>query len=36
MMTWVSAGEGNRFAEVVTRLTERIIKLGPQKQLRRI
>jgi F420-non-reducing hydrogenase iron-sulfur subunit len=36
MMSWVSASEGSRFAEIVTELTERIRMLGPQKQLRRI
>jgi len=27
--TWVSASEGNRFAEVVREVTENIVKLGP-------
>ena len=35
MMSWVSASEGGKFARVVTELTDRVKKLGPQKQLRR-
>lgn len=35
MMSWVSASEGGKFAKVVTELTDRVKKLGPQKQLRR-
>lgn len=27
---WISASEGNRFAEVVTEFTEQIRNLGPQ------
>ena len=27
--TWVSASEGNRFAEVVREVTEKVVKLGP-------
>jgi len=27
--TWVSASEGNRFADVVREVTDRIVKLGP-------
>lgn len=29
--TWVSAAEGGRFADVVTKASERIKELGPQK-----
>ncbi|HIH97458.1 MAG TPA: hydrogenase iron-sulfur subunit [Thermoplasmata archaeon] len=35
MMSWVSASEGGKFAKVVTELTDRVKKLGPQNQLRR-
>ena len=31
--SWVSAGEGEKFAEVVTKVTEDIRKLGPAKRL---
>ncbi|MCK4338537.1 MAG: hydrogenase iron-sulfur subunit, partial [Candidatus Cloacimonetes bacterium] len=31
--SWVSAGEGERFAEVVTKVTDDIKKLGPAKKL---
>ena len=31
--TWVSASEGNRFAEVVREVTENIVKLGPNPLL---
>ena len=34
-MTWVSAAEGNKFAEVVTEITEDIRKLGPMQHFRR-
>ncbi len=34
-MTWVSAAEGNKFAEVVTEVTEDIKKLGPMQHFRR-
>ncbi len=34
-MTWVSAAEGNKFAEVVTEVTEDIQKLGPMQHFRR-
>ncbi len=34
-MTWVSAAEGNKFAEVVTEVTEDIKKLGSMQQFRR-
>jgi len=34
-MTWVSAAEGNKFAEVVTEVTEDIRKLGPMQHFRR-
>ena len=31
--SWVSAGEGERFAEVVTKVTDDIRKIGPAKRL---
>jgi len=31
--SWISAGEGERFATVVTKVTEDIRKLGPSKRL---
>ena len=31
--SWVSAGEGERFAEVVTKVTNDIKKIGPAKRL---
>jgi len=31
--SWVSAGEGERFAEVVTKVTNDIRKVGPAKRL---
>ena len=31
--SWVSASEGNRFAEVVTKVTNDIKKLGPARRL---
>jgi len=31
--SWVSAGEGERFAEVVTKVTRDIQKIGPAKRL---
>ena len=34
-MTWVSAAEGNKFAEVVKEVTEDIRKLGPMEQFKR-
>jgi coenzyme F420-reducing hydrogenase delta subunit len=34
-MTWVSAAEGNKFAEVVTEVTDDIKKLGPMQHFRR-
>ncbi len=34
-MTWVSAAEGNKFAEVVTEVTEDIRKLGPMENFKR-
>ena len=34
-MTWVSAAEGNKFAEVVKEVTEDIRKLGPMQQFKR-
>jgi F420-non-reducing hydrogenase iron-sulfur subunit len=30
-LEWVSAGEGARFAEVVSQFTEQVRELGPQK-----
>jgi coenzyme F420-reducing hydrogenase delta subunit len=30
-LDWVSASEGKRFAEVVTRFTDDLVKLGPRK-----
>jgi F420-non-reducing hydrogenase iron-sulfur subunit len=30
---WVSASEGNRFAELITQVTETVKELGPAKQL---
>ncbi len=35
-MTWVSAAEGKKFAEVVEEVTEDIKKLGPMKQIKRV
>jgi len=34
-MTWVSAAEGNKFAEVVKEITEDVRKLGPMQHFRR-
>ncbi len=34
-MTWVSAAEGNKFAEVVRQVTEDIRKLGPMQHFKR-
>ena len=34
-MTWVSAAEGRKFADVVKEVTEDIKKLGPMKKIRR-
>ncbi|MFH1101577.1 MAG: hydrogenase iron-sulfur subunit [Methanobacteriota archaeon] len=34
-MTWVSASEGKKFAEVVQEVTDEIQKLGPIQQLKR-
>jgi len=34
-VSWVSASEGQKFAEVVTRFTKRIKELGPQTRLSR-
>lgn len=31
--SWISAGEGDRFATVVTKVTEDVRKLGPSKRL---
>ncbi|MCK4538149.1 MAG: hydrogenase iron-sulfur subunit [Candidatus Krumholzibacteria bacterium] len=31
--SWISAGEGERFAEVVSKVTEDIKKIGPAKRL---
>ncbi len=35
-MTWVSAAEGRKFAEVIEEITDDIRKLGPLKQLKRV
>ncbi|MCG3215561.1 MAG: hydrogenase iron-sulfur subunit [Candidatus Heimdallarchaeota archaeon] len=35
-MTWVSAAEGRKFAEVVEEVTEDIKKLGPMEQIQRV
>jgi len=32
--SWVSASEASRFAEVVTRVTEDVRRLGPNQRLR--
>lgn len=32
-VSWVSASEGHKFAEVVTKFTERVKELGPNAQL---
>ena len=32
-VSWVSASEGSKFAEVITRFTETVRALGPQKKL---
>jgi len=32
-VSWVSASEGHKFAEVVTRFTEQVRELGPAKKL---
>jgi coenzyme F420-reducing hydrogenase delta subunit len=34
-MTWVSASEGGKFAEVMKKATEEIRKLGPMEQIKR-
>ncbi len=34
-MTWVSAAEGNKFAEVVKEVTEDVRKLGPMQHFKR-
>jgi len=34
-MTWVSAAEGKKFAEVIKEVTDDIKKLGPMEQIRR-
>ncbi len=34
-MTWVSAAEGNKFAEVVKEVTEVVRKLGPMQHFKR-
>jgi len=35
-LAWISASEGNKFAEVVNELTEDIKKLGPMTQFKRV
>jgi len=34
-MTWVSAAEGKKFADVIKEVTEDVRKLGPMQQIRR-
>ena len=34
-MTWVSAAEGKKFADVIKEVTEDVKKLGPMQQIRR-
>jgi F420-non-reducing hydrogenase iron-sulfur subunit len=34
-MTWVSAAEGKKFADVIKEITEDIKKIGPMQQIRR-
>jgi F420-non-reducing hydrogenase iron-sulfur subunit len=34
-MTWVSAAEGKKFADVIKEVTEDLRKLGPMQQIRR-
>ncbi len=34
-MTWVSAAEGKKFADVIKEITEDIKKLGPMQEIRR-
>jgi len=31
--SWISAGEGERFANVISKITEDIKKIGPAKRL---
>lgn len=33
--TWISAAEGQRFADVIGRVTEKVRELGPSRQLKR-
>ncbi len=35
-MTWVSAAEGRKFAEVVKEVTEKIKELGPMEKMQRV
>jgi len=35
-MTWVSAAEGRKFAEVIKEVTEEIKEIGPMKQIQRV
>ena len=35
-MTWVSAAEGRKFAEVIKEVTEDIKKIGPMKDIQRV
>ncbi|MCG3260367.1 MAG: hydrogenase iron-sulfur subunit [Candidatus Heimdallarchaeota archaeon] len=35
-MTWVSAAEGRKFAEVIKEVTEKIKKIGPMKDIQRV
>jgi coenzyme F420-reducing hydrogenase delta subunit len=34
-MTWVSAAEGQKFADVITEVTEHVKRVGPMTQFRR-
>ncbi len=34
-MSWVSASEGKKFADVISAVTEDIKKIGPQESFRR-
>jgi len=34
-MTWVSAAEGKKFADVIKKITDDVKKIGPMQQIRR-
>jgi coenzyme F420-reducing hydrogenase delta subunit len=34
-MSWVSASEGGKFAEVITKVTEAVKALGPMESMKR-